>query len=515
MKQYSKKQSTTENLHFSMFVPNAQIAKDNASHAFGKQLGAPLGNTPITTIGGVRVPDLVGNIAPGILSLGTALTIGSTAEGFSAPINKACRALYAKYWAKNSSISKFQEMDIGIYTIASAQIVGLYSWLCAIYAATFMNDVTNKYTRSGVLAGLGVSPADITKHTTDLRGWINQLTIDLAGFNLDKSIPLYQYAAKMYTSFLKDEANYSKTQYYVSVPRFAWKYVKSGDNIGSLTPEPMVEWDAASIKLLTYDELITKVKTVVDAFIGSYYVADISTAIGKAVENNVYVLPMIDENYRCEFKFDEIALTRIKNAVVTPATVSNITQDVVDRKLICTVTKSVNVSADNGLATVVGLSEPPMVHAISPATATPENVLALTSLTTDWETPKDVVYGDSTPVQCTMKHFGYEVALAGAIVTYTDESTLGVMAISSCVGFGANPGGAISPNWENVMKAAWVAREFDYFPNLRLYCFIPDDEVYKRINVMDTDYSDAFSSSDLEKVHRASVQTIFGVPETL
>ena len=515
MKQYSKKQSTTENLHYSMFVPNEQIAKDNASHAFGKQLGAPIGNTPTTTIGGVRVPDLVGNIAPGILSLGTGLTIGNTEAGFNAPINKACRALYAKYWEKNSSISKFQEMDIGLYTIASAQIVGLYSWLCAIYAATFMNDVTNKYTRSGVLAGLGVSPKDITKRTTDLRGWINQLTIDMAGFNLDKSIPLYNYAAKMYTSFLKDEVNYSKTQYYVSVPRFAWKYVKSGDNIGSLAPEPMVDWSAGQIKLLTYDELITKVESVVDAFVGSYYVADISAAIGKAVENNVYTLPMIDENFRCEFRYDEIALTRIKNAVIVPATISDITQNVIDRKLMCDVTLNIPADSDNRLATLVGLSEPPVVHAISPATSTPENVLALTSLTTDWEVPVNIIYGESTPYTCKLRHFGYEIALAAAIITYTDEENLGVMSVSSCVGFGAVPGGTLSPNWENVMKAAWAAREFDYFPNLRVYCFIPDDEVYKRINVMDTDFSDVFLSNDLRKVHQASVQTIFGVPDTL
>lgn len=512
MKTYKAKTSKTKNLHFSMFAPNAQVAKDNASHAFGKQLGSVIGNSlnvDFTTYSPME--DVDHNVSPGVLSFETSLVIGDTSAGFNAPINKALRALYAKYWKKNSSTSNFQEMDVGIYTWSSAQIVAIHSWLKAIYAACYLADTTNKYTRSGVLIALGVSPSDITKHVTDLRGFINQLTIDLANYNLDASIPLYEYAANMYTTFLKDEANFSKTQYYVCRPRHLMKYVGVGPEVGSI--EYINTWVGESdLHLLTYSELTTVVNEVVSAFTSSYYIASISAAIGKA-EVPTFVLDTISEDYRIDFVYDVIALTRLQNSNCYNPVIGKITQDPIERTLSQTITIS-STGSFGSFATLLGAMEPQVVHAISPETATPENVIVLTSLTTGCEQLSSF---DSPLTEYTarMLHYGFEIVSNMKVVSCFKDGTLGVTYLNSALGIGSYWNADTYLEIQKVFRAAWLAKEFDFFPNLRMYAFEPEQGKWCRINVIDTDYSDIFTNHDLAKVHQASIQTILGVPDKL
>lgn len=495
--------SKISSLNYTNYVANEQLAKDNATLAFGNAIGAPMD---------LNLPNEVnGGRAFGICAVETTLTIGqanSAASLFDAPINKACRSLYTKYWGKNSSVSNFQEMDVGIYTFCSAQLVGIVSWLKTIYAACYMHNINSEYVRSGILSALGVSASDITKHVNDLRGYINDRIMALKNYALDSGVPLYAMMADTYGYILMDAPNVSKTQYYVKRPGLVMKYVKSGENIGSVT---YVDFGHRTNAYLTFEKLVTLVNDVFSAFETSYYISSISAAIEKAVPNSLYQMSFVSEDYRITPFFDEVALLQIKNAVRYPSCeVSDITQDVVNRLLKQTLT--VKFSKSNTADSVSWcrfIASNPVIHCKDRENSTPQDVVVVAAMTVG---VSDATF-NGTQITGELSAYGIEVMTDSVAYGYDAEETMTSYSAPTFVVISVTDS-MTKDIAESIAIMTKSIREFDFFPNTRIAVEYSTSAPPVTAYAADVDWSIAVTTETLRKIHRSAVYAALGVPES-
>lgn len=491
--------SKIKSLNFTNFTFDKALAETNARISLGGRLGDMLNfNNGVEAV----APTFM---APsGIYSQRTLMTIGSTADGFLAPINKAARALYAKYWAKNSSISSFQEMDIAMYTFTSAQLVALIGWLKTIYRACFTHNVNSKYVNEVLVESLGVNRASLEGNLNNLDSFINEKIVDLRGVVLDASIPLYQYAMDMYSHVLKDSPNTAKTQYYTRAPHSALMYVKDGENIGSMKYEPIVSSHATR---LTFDEIKAKVNTVFNAFFSSYTIGAISAALEKVYpnESSRLALPFNEKEKCLDPFFDEAALYRIRNSQVLGAVfpLPVITQDILNRTLNCEfVAEPVDYAANGVDAALYKVyAGKHIIHAPNVLNATPEDMMVILSNTPAFQKTADGLE---------MSAYGVEVVKTAAVYSFKSDSESEVVTA---------PNHAILTERDTVsaLRIGKRMTEFDFVPDQYLVGRVevaPGMEENTFAFMTDYDFSAVKGFDTIAKVHLTAIYAILGVPET-
>lgn len=480
-------------LNYTMFTVSKQTATDNASFAFGKPLGSKfdLGYTDTT----------YGSRALGVYCARTMLTVGPTAAGMEAPINKAARTLYTRYWEKNSSISNFQPQDITVYTFGSAQCVALLGWLCTVYGVRKVANPNSEYSKNILWRALGINAVDIGNHLTDLRGYINQKIIDLQNVRLDQDLPIYLYADNMYKHIYMDSPNTSKTQYYLTRPGKVLKYVKDGEGIGSLTYVNTLDVDDPN---LTYAQLTEFVDSIFAAFFNSAYIASISAAIGKA-KSSFYKYQELSEAYEVKPYFDARALIRFKNATVHAKTVnaSDIRQDVINQTVSCTINTdldAVGYIEDLGVNEVRAFKEgKQFLHAFSEKTETPEESI----VTGSWMYSGSYINVDDDVYIFLLRQYGFEI-ITGALAYIRMDDGYGIAQIPSFWLKGTSDA-------VDFARAAQLAKDFDFIPTIRMFSGIsPSPRVVSTI--VDTDDYVVLGNDELYKLHRAGIYAILGVP---
>nr|AVX53453.1 putative capsid [Marmot picobirnavirus] len=497
-----------EMLNYTNYVTNEQLAKDKASFAFGTPMGEKfeLGYTDTT----------YASRALGVLAFESSLTIGNTNNGFEAPINKAGRGLYSRYWEKNSSISAFQPQDIVVYTYGSAQCVALLGWMCNIYGVRKYSNANSRYTQSALYSALGVDPKDIILHLTDLRGFINSKIVDLMNVRLDANVPLYKYAFEMYRHVYLDSPNTTKTQLYTVKPKKVLKYQISGQNIGGLqyvdTPD-----DLNGGHLMTYKELTDFVDDIWSAFFGSSVVGSISAAIGKATDK-FYSADFISEEYATTPVFDARALMRYKNASVRPGTTfDDITQDVVNKALVSKAyahnidMSTWNAAASNVASSVIRSSQ--FLHSWSAQTQTPQESVVTGSLLTAGDELSTIPGGQRVRLELTA--FGFEVLTGAYVCSITNNGQIGY-ASTNFWRIRDVSGSTMVDIMNELGRAASLVKEFEFAPTAKFALFTSPTTNGSGLvaTYVDTDDYVIVGTPAIAKLHDIDIFSILGVPAT-
>lgn len=301
----------------SWYTINDQLLRDAGSLSFNNPLGNTTRVSELSEFGSdinYVANSVLDRAIPGLMAIEYAPTIGPSTDNYS-PINIAARSLFSNVRKVQSGKWNYEPADLMKYILALDSCYMMFAYLCRIYGAAKVYSVVNRYWPDAVLKACHVDRNDIIYHLSDLRYYINTLAHRLNTLCAPSGIKLFDRHFFMNIGIWKD-ADYDKSQLYMFVPCFVYKYeeLNSSTVPAELIPLNLDGSNATANNLYTVQDLINMTETLVMSLMSSEDIGVISGDLYKAYGlNGSHALNSIDENFEVYPVYDPVVLSQIHN----------------------------------------------------------------------------------------------------------------------------------------------------------------------------------------------------------
>lgn len=307
----------------SWYIREGQLAKDVASFSFNNALGNVV-TLDADNSGGDRPIAGLDYTVPGIMRIHTMPAVGVSVNG-SSPINIAAKNLYSWVRHANSGHSNYDSPDMILYLMAMDSIYAFIWHLQRAYGTARVYSQKNRYIGDALLHAMGFVPDDVRRNLSDFRSYINMLIVKASAFATPTTMSIFKRHTWMYSGVFKDE-DVDKSQMYMYVPTYLWRYEETDGTPGYLSVKPVIAdlsfTDDGAIKprnlLLSQwygigDDLISALVNSEDINIMS---GDILKAYG---DGNIWKIGLIPEDFSTVPIYSGEILDQIHNTIFTGA----------------------------------------------------------------------------------------------------------------------------------------------------------------------------------------------------
>lgn len=311
------------------YAQNEQLLKDSASFSYNYPLGTTVTITDDST-------DPINTAAvPGVMALYCSPSYGGSGVANS-PLNVAIRNIYSFVRHANSGHTNYDAPDMGIYLMAMDNLYSFIAFLRRIYGVVMTFSYTNRYYPTAVVNAMGVDFEDIHQNLADFRSYINSLAVKVGSMCVPASMSVFARHMWMYEGYYVD-TDQDKAQTFLYTPSGFFQYTLADDQSGMLAYRELFNADnyiastaITDTTLLTFKNLHDYGDSLIEPILRSEDMNIMSGDILKAFgRENVYMLPMIPENYVVLPSFNEEVVNQINNAtLVGPRCTATQTRDV-------------------------------------------------------------------------------------------------------------------------------------------------------------------------------------------
>lgn len=314
-KDFGKFRKSKEN-SWQWYAQNEQLLKDSASFSYNYPLG-----TTVTITDNSSDPINTAAV-PGVMAIYCSPSYGGSSVANS-PLNVAIRNIYSFVRHANSGHTNYDAPDLGIYLMAMDNLYSYISFLRRIYGVVMTFSYTNRYYPTAVVNAMGVDFEDIHQNLADFRAYINSLAVKVGSMCVPASMSVFARHMWMYEGYYVD-TDQDKAQTFLYSPSGFFTYTLNTDQSGMLVYKPLLDADnyVASaafndMKLLTFQKLHDYGDAMIEPILRSEDMNIMSGDVLKAFgRENVYMLPMIPENYVVLPSFNEEVVDQMNNATL-------------------------------------------------------------------------------------------------------------------------------------------------------------------------------------------------------
>nr|AXL64604.1 capsid protein [Chicken picobirnavirus] len=314
--QGAKKTRVSSDNDWRWYAQNEQLLRDSASFSYNYPLGTTVTITPDSS-------DPINTAAiPGVMAIYCSPAYGSSLVANS-PLNVAIRNIYSFVRHANSGHTNYDAPDLGIYLMAMDNLYSYISFLRRVYGVAMTFSYTNRYYPTAVMNAMGVDFEDIHQNLADFRAYINSLSVKVGSMCIPASMSVFARHMWMYEGYYVD-TDQDKAQTFLYTPAGFFKYNLNTDQSGMLTYVPLINpedyvssTDIADTSLLKFKDLHDYGDTLIETILRSEDMNIMSGDILKAFgRENVYMIPMIPENYVVLPSFNEEVVNQVNNATL-------------------------------------------------------------------------------------------------------------------------------------------------------------------------------------------------------
>lgn len=314
-KDFDKFRRSKEN-SWQWYAQNEQLLKDSASFSYNYPLG-----TTVTITDNSSDPINTAAV-PGVMAIYCSPSYGGSSVANS-PLNVAVRNIYSFVRHANSGHTNYDAPDLGIYLMAMDNIYSYISFLRRIYGVVMTFSYTNRYYPTAVVNAMGVDFEDIHQNLADFRAYINSLSVKVGSMCVPASMSVFARHMWMYEGYYVD-TDQDKAQTFLYTPSGFFTYTLNADQSGMLVYKPLLDADNyvasaefSDMKLLSFQALHDYGDAMIEPILRSEDMNIMSGDVLKAFgRENVYMLPMIPENYVVLPSFNEEVVDQMNNATL-------------------------------------------------------------------------------------------------------------------------------------------------------------------------------------------------------
>lgn len=290
----------------------------------GINFGATVGGL-VDTIGSPSFNDSAGTAVPadysfkptaisGIMSIGYLPTLGTAASVYDSTANKVAVQLYSAMRQKLGSTASYDPVDTMMYVGAVASAYQLYALGVKIYGCLRLASPFNRYFLQPLVRSMGVDYSSFETNMNDFRAFINRYAIYLTSLMVPADFDYFKRQVWMMQNIFTD-SNSAKAQLYLYRMDGFYTYEEQVEGPAYLK---MNLWNSATntTLLINFNDYITNCNLVMDKLLGSSDITQMSADIGKAFDNDVYVLSAIPEDYLTPIVYSQEVLSQFENCVL-------------------------------------------------------------------------------------------------------------------------------------------------------------------------------------------------------
>jgi len=263
-KGYTKREIGKGKNDITWHAKSAQLLRDAAAIPWSWATGKPIRRT--SPLNNSITPETQ-YILPGVEVIRTVLTPGCGSKGTDA-INLAAQALYTDIRRELKSANAYEGSDVIIYLMAVSEIIAFVSWCTRLLGTIMSYSFANRYLPYALIKAQGVDPNDIMNHPAEFRNRINIAIAKASQIWIPKGFDFLTRARWEYANYYSEGENI-KDQLYMMTPGLfrKYEYDPESDYAGSLKPFIFIG-GFHDEHLLTCDELVTALETMIDALVG-------------------------------------------------------------------------------------------------------------------------------------------------------------------------------------------------------------------------------------------------------
>lgn len=313
------------------YTNNPELTDNVASIPFNHVLGFPLNarsansNFTITNSSGSTdykssFADSAVNI-PGIMRIQLVTGCGISTDANSA-INIAAQQVYTSIRIKLAgSVKNYSRTDVMLYLMAMDNAYMLYEYLVRLYRVCTNFESTNRYLPYALVRSMNANPA-IMNNLSRFRDIIDNMVFKLTSLRVPKVFDIITRHSWLYSNVYTD-ADDSKAQMYLFNPSGFHVWTEgTGDDLPYLTWVPfneLFELSSTSNSGITYDNMESAIRTMLDPIVGSDDIGTISSDIERAfgVSDCVKISP-VERFVVLQPIYSEEVLTQIENLDYVP-----------------------------------------------------------------------------------------------------------------------------------------------------------------------------------------------------
>lgn len=372
----------------SWYTHISNVAKDYASLPFNQVLGLSNGDVlrrSITT--SITYSSQTGlsagpYITPGIMTIHFMPTIGSTANGPTAPVNMSAQQLYTMTRRANSGKINYDKTDLMMLMVAMDSAYILYEDMLRAYRVMSTYNGVNRYYPICVLQALGYD-SSIQYEIAKFRGILDMFAYKLASVNIPDQFDFITRHSWMCSNIYLDDEG-TKSQSYAFVPTSIYKW-NEGTDASPTNLIPLSLHPQNAVKFWRLDELESLIDQIMNPILGSEDVGVITGDLLKAFSENGMIKIRPVEDYAALVPvYSAEVLLQISNLFATTGpkstdinSVGNINQVLTNTTAGPYLTQSIGVVPGVDGRRRTGIR--PLLNFINEDT-TPENVLVATRL---------------------------------------------------------------------------------------------------------------------------------------
>lgn len=284
---------------------NEQLLRDSASFSFTWPLGGKL-NSGLAALDAGAVP--------GVMAFTTVPSFGRSVDGTSA-INTAARNIYSYVRHANAGHTNYEATDLMLYLMAMDSVDSFIAFMRRIYGVINLYTYQNRYYPDALLRAMHVDPADMRKHISDFRAFINMFIVRVGSMCVPNSMSYTARHMWMYENIYVD-SDTAKAQTYLYVPEGFYFYQLDSTGKGMLKYTPL----SNEFEPMSFDDICNYALAMINPILTSEDMNIMSGDILKAFgADGVIVRGVIREEYQVLPQYNEEVMSQFENVtMMTP-----------------------------------------------------------------------------------------------------------------------------------------------------------------------------------------------------
>lgn len=295
------------------YVSDDRLLQDVGKLSFANPAGT---NIPLALADGIYANtegDLTERL-PGVMTIECIPTFGIS-EDSSSPLNTGAQLLYNLIRAENSGARNYDAPDLMHYIMGVDSLFIFYATMLRLYGTLNCFTFLNRYTPKALVRAMGYDYDSIANNMAQFRSYINTYAKKLSTFIMPHNITMIERHFNMFGRVYKDSDS-PKSQYYMYVPKFVWKYNAIGSTTGALLePVIMVPSGALSSSApgYTFEDIVRTGNMLMSAMNDEDMLTMAGDMLKAFGEGNIWKQDYIDYNFTLDPVFDFTWLTQVQN----------------------------------------------------------------------------------------------------------------------------------------------------------------------------------------------------------